>query len=298
MASKPKYIKDEVTFNREFERLKKLKTEAERRVKVLEQAEDYYKKGEIELSKLQQLVSEASDVNQELDNYRQVFEEIKIKLDNPETGLEAIHNSAIKSETEIDEHRVAIEDVHAELDRIFKRTEELNKDVEQTLGAATNGGLANSFGNRAKEIRISKRVWQFFMFFSAFALIGSFWPYLANPERDVAINAALFFRIGLVTPFIFLMYFSAKQYGKERDLEEKYEFKSVIAQSMQSYTKLFRDEFGDKHEETVLKFLVDSIDTVYKEPYIKEDGHEKSLKVSSPIIKTNVEVSGEDNENK
>jgi hypothetical protein len=41
---------------------------------------------------------------------------------------------------------------------------------------------------------------------------------------------------------VYFLHFIMKQYNRERDLEEKYAFKSLVSQTIKNNTKLLKDE--------------------------------------------------------
>jgi siderophore synthetase component len=86
------------------------------------------------------------------------------------------------------------------------------------------------------------------------------------------------------------------EYSKERNLLERYAFKSATALSLEGYTTLLINTFGKEkevNEEKILEFVINSMAQIYQEPFqptkeskvtISFDGKVASLKAD--IAKT------------
>lgn len=87
---------------------------------------------------------------------------------------------------------------------------------------------------------------------------------------NISISAIAWYRLTLSIPLIFFAIFASIQYIKERNLLEKYAFKETTAIALQAYTKLLTDKF-EEEKEKIITFVLDSIGTIYKEPYLDKD---------------------------
>jgi len=256
---KAKYITNEKKFKEEYDRVKSLKRELQTLIKNLKSVEKFPEEAGGIKDKLQITLDQSNIIIQKMNEYDESFEKLKSQLDDPGTGLDAIYKKSLKRAKRIQEK-------NKEIRPTIERINELKVDAENTLEIVTSGGLAGSFGSRAEEIFKSKRWWAGGMWVSAVLITISFFAFYLM-SKDFSFNALIILRLGIVSPLIFVLGFSAKQCSKERNLLEKYEFKSVLAQSLQSYTKLLRDEFKEKEENKILEFILSSINAVYKEPY-------------------------------
>lgn len=151
------------------------------------------------------------------------------------------------------------------------------------------GGLATAFSGRAKKISTSKWVW-----FGFLVLLSSAAPFVAvyvfnNVDAASFVGSNLFainvFRLATLSPLIFFISYASIQYSRERDLQERYEFKSSMAQSLPAYTKIMKDEFYvdgkpiKNHEEDLVAFAFNSVASIYKEPFVS--------KVRNPLVQVN-----------
>lgn len=281
MEKKPKYIEKEANFNKEFSRLKELKRNAE---KYWKSTKGLLSLAEKTKEEIEELSSERNSVVSEVEEIKTFYEEFKPLRDNvndKETGVEVLFNDIKLKKESIDTFKI-------EITKIDKRIKELQKESAEILKTITDGSLANTFGMRAKSINWSRRLWGTLSIISSIglflALFGIYW-FDIRIKENISLDGLMVFRVILTTPLIYLLIFATTQYSKERSLLEKYEFKSRVAQSLKSYTKLLRDEFfeAEDNEEVIRKFVVETTKMIYEEPYKVNLKKNKNFKFKSPI---------------
>ncbi len=282
MSKKPKYITDPSTFNKEFERVVSLRKELNERLAgvnslIAHLEENSELPGEVE-AELGELKAEAANLTSllgtsqtyadSIEKYYSSWSETKEKIDNELSDAKA-QNKLLKEY--IDETQGLKETLLSEL----SRSTDLLNDARKTLDIVTNSSISSVFTSRSNDRKKARRWWMggvavaILMFISA--VLSSILYIAENLSNETTLQVWLV-KLAVVTPFAYILYFVTRQYSHERDLEEKYAFKSLVSQTLQNNTKLLRDEFvkDEDNAETELKiltFVLNSMDSVYREPF-------------------------------
>lgn len=244
-------------------------------------------------------VEEIKSKVEELNNLYKEFLEIKIKIDDPENGLVKILENCGATRDEITAIKDQSKTLFTEISRIkddsnnflndiknikseaeiknnnvknfAKESEEYKSKIAQIYELATGSGLANSFDKRKKELYLGMYLW-------LLLLIGTIIVYLyliswviseVFRNSNPSIDAAAWYRLTLTLPLIFLVGFASMQYSKERNLLEKYAFKSATALALEAYTRLLTEKFSDAKDK-IITFVLNAMTMIYKEPHDKE----------------------------
>lgn len=245
--------------------------------------------GEVE----NQLGQVAEKINQMQEAFTE-FQGLQAKITDPQTGLEAILNqarelqsSSSKLVSEISSYRDQSKKFLNEIEGARDVANTLVKSIEENLKTAdekksqvakvteliTNTGFANSFQQRQKKLEFNSRVWLGVLGIGIAALVALlvvfFYGITNVPEISV-----IFYRLTLTSPLVFLIFFAAAQYSKERSLEEKYAFKATIAVVMPNHTDFLIEKSRLTDVETN-KFIRDTMTSLYVEPYESGDALQK-----------------------
>lgn len=244
----------------------------------------------------QKVLKSLEDVTQAYQN----FIGIKAKIDDPANGLEAALTLANKLKDEVSQARATAEDslrqtkkleteigatkVHTdktskEIEENKKKSEEFKNQIGEVLKLVTDGSLADGFDTRKKELEKDVKVWSIGHWLCWGGLIvtitviywSQYWP--GSPHIN---DWQFWYRFAFTSPFIYALFVTSRQFGKARDLLEKYAFKLTTSLSLQNYIKLLDDSFPEKeYRDKLLGFALNSIDMIYKEPYIEKDRNRK-----------------------
>lgn len=244
--------------------------------------------------------------------YTSTFLPLREKVENKETGVQAILGSAsnikneiIKTKAGADESFREIKNLAdqslklkdqsekstTEIDALKKRSVEFKNDIEQTFKIATDVSLANSFNERKKDLQIESDKWLKNVEYSTLLLVVVVLVIFASQYLggDEIHDWKFWYRFIFTSPIVFYVYFASHNYNRTRDLLEKYAFKFATSLSLQSYTKLLTDNFKEEtHKEKLLDFSLRSIDLIYKEPYTEKDKTRK-FSVGNKIINIGIE---------
>lgn len=224
---------------------------------------------------------------------------IKAKIDDKDAGLNAIldivQKAQAQAETFLEEIEALKVTATAEVSQIteLKRlsTEQANdiaqslvsvnetkEQVEQISGIVIDGGFAETFERRKMQIEQNlsgKLSWRNIMLASVVLLVlAVLLPFTTFLDSYISFGELVgtngfFVRFFYTSPFIFLILFSSIQYSKERQLLEKYAFKSASAAAVRNHIDYLIKNFTG-NDVAVSAFAVEVFKSIYTEPYIVE----------------------------
>ena len=240
------------------------------------------------LSDIDGLLAQVQDKVAQMQKAYESFVSVQGKITDENTGLEAIlaqSKDLQKKSTEVfaeiksfrDESKKYLDEIKVNKDASKKLTDEIEQnlktvegkrsEVEKVADLITDTGFANSFQKREKTLRINAYVWLGIFFLSIIALAVLLYKFFGNlqtvPELEI-----LLYRLTLTSPLLFLIGFAVRQYGNERDLEEKYAFKATIAVVMRNHADFLIEKIKKTDADTG-SFIRTTIGNLYSEPYEK-----------------------------
>ncbi|HEX7963946.1 MAG TPA: hypothetical protein VF466_05160 [Candidatus Saccharimonadales bacterium] len=198
------------------------------------------------------------------------FEATKAKIDDPDTGLEAILESsqglkddlaAISKESETiykeisrykdsaAKHIASIEAIKDSSQQAFDNIQEnetasesLKEKISKIFELVSQSGHANYFDKRRKKLVIASWLWLAFATICFLIAVKLGLDHIAplvnttvtkqGDPSQIAIEA-LIVRTALITPLLALGVFGIRNYSKERRLAEQYAFKAVSASTVE-----------------------------------------------------------------
>lgn len=150
-------------------------------------------------------------------------------------------------------------------EQLFNEFEAYRVKIDGLLGDANRTGMAASFAKRKNDLDTPMKAWLFVFAVSIVGLIVMGVIYLA-PLLDSGKLEQLPSRLALTAPFIWLGWFSAKQYGYTSRLREDYAYKEASANSFEGYKReatLINTEVQKNLMETAIKNLGDNPIRIY-----------------------------------
>lgn len=164
-------------------------------------------------------------------------------------GLESRMNTNV-SQSEASKDELAI---------LEKEIKTLNEEARQTLGDVSRVGMAASFKKRKDELVLDKTVWQGVF---VFAIIGLaifayryVWPEITKPNVEWY---AMLSRLAILSPFVWLGWFAARQFGYVSRIREDYAFKYAAAMAYEGHKQAAR-EGNPELEKDLLKFSIENM---------------------------------------
>ncbi|HEY8158821.1 MAG TPA: hypothetical protein VIF10_08965 [Methylobacter sp.] len=177
---------------------------------------------------------------------------------------------SLKDELEISQNTQA---------KLFEQFEDYRNTINDLLGDANRTGMAASFTKRKRELSGPMRNWLLAFACSILGLVAMGVIYLA-PLLEPGKLELLPYRLTLVAPFIWLGWFSAKQYGYTARLREDYAYKEASAMSFEGY----RREVIDTDVEMQKNLLDTAIKNLGDNPIRIYNGHENHASPLHEII--------------
>lgn len=150
-------------------------------------------------------------------------------------------------------------------ENLFKEFEGYRKTIDGLIGDSNRTGMAASFTKRKNDLDKPMRIWLWVFAGSIVGLVVMGVIYLA-PLLESGKLEQLPSRLALTAPFIWLGWFSAKQYGYTSRLREDYAYKEASAKSFEGYKReanLVNPEMLKNLMETAIQNLGDNPIRIY-----------------------------------
>lgn len=252
----------------------------------------------------------------EINNYYNTFQELKHRVDNPETGIaitltkaaeffgqiaktntdanttkEEIIANKVKSEGLLNESA----HLKANITTNFTESERLKTEIGKILDLVRDTGLANSFDKRRKRSQWSSLIALGIVIFGVIISAISIYKVFLTTEGQVLFDKInndhikFLLRLTLTAPGVFMAWFGAAQYSKERYFLEQYEFKTAAALALENYTKLLKDNYASQENE-IFALSLELIRSVYKEPTYINPKTSFFERVKMPLINAEAET--------
>ncbi|HUX91250.1 MAG TPA: hypothetical protein VMV48_11250 [Gallionellaceae bacterium] len=154
-------------------------------------------------------------------------------------------------------------------EQLFEKFEGYRATINDLLDDANRTGLAASFTKRKNDLNVPMLAWLFVFAASITGLVVMGAQYLA-PLLDSGKLEQLPSRLALTAPFIWLGWFSAKQYGYTSRLREDYAYKEASAKSFEGYKR----EANQVNPEMLKNLLDTAIKNLGDNPIRIYSGHE------------------------
>lgn len=154
-------------------------------------------------------------------------------------------------------------------EKLFEEFEAQRNKIDGLLGDANRTGMAASFTNRRRWLIAPMVVWILIFAGSIFGLFYMGLTYLV-PILNSGNLELLPARLALTAPFIWLGWFSAKQYGYTSRLREDYAYKEASAKSFEGYKR----EASQVDPEMLRNLLDTAIKNLGDNPTRIYSGHE------------------------
>lgn len=151
--------------------------------------------------------------------------------------------------------------------------EERIKVLDDLIGREVGASLFKTFKSRKDELKSSVNLWMFVV--AMMAVVTAIWiiSVLKGNLFGLSLGADMygnqwlsFASAGLkILPALILLYFSIRQYRKERDYQEEYAFKSAVALTVEAYAGQI------KNAESRDQLIAESVRGVYISPVKNRD---------------------------
>lgn len=205
--------------------------------------------------------SKRKDLDTLHDESKKELSEIKVNLSNFKEEILENQNTFNKLDQSFDEKLTFVEEKHSYFD-------ERNSYLDDLIGREVGASLFETFKQRKIELSPSVTFWKWAV--PALAALCLVWVFLlfhwsASQQMDYKL---LIINSLKALPAIGLLLFGIAQYGKERNFQEEYAFKSAVALTLNSYAdQLLVSENKDA-------LILASVSSIYKSPI-----HQSKIKI-------------------
>lgn len=242
----------------------------------------------------------------EIEEFYTIFTVLKTKIEDPVNGLQSAidwsqikkdeisksYEEIIKIQTNAENLKTEVEEYKNIIEKYKLESDEFKKSIAETLNFVTSSSLTSSFIERRDAIKKSTNIWLGLTIMSTVFLgIAVLYIYYLQVKNQGGQDWHAWYRYLFTSPVVYLVYISSKNYNLERDLQEKYAFKAVLSTSLESYIKLLKDKFPEDKDK-LLNLTLDTIDKIYKEPYIENKQKTKIYFGFKNIIDGGIELDG------
>ena len=199
-------------------------------------------KGEIDtiLQNVSRIDSEIRTVQK---NHNELYEQLKGQKEGQEKDFKILATELTAEQVQL---KKAIEDAEEKV-TYFNGLEEYIKEKRKEiieLGAlAAGAALGGTFGLREKDLGKDLRFWQYAV--PVITVISMIWVIIVFTCLKADTNniwANIILNIAKTIPAFVLMGFVFRQYTKERNLREEYAFKAAVANTINAYSDLLKNE--------------------------------------------------------
>jgi len=238
---------------------------------------------------LAEVVNKNTEISGVLDN-------VKEKLSTVDTDIIAYQESFDSIVTESDDLDTKLNTSLDKATANFKLSEDnaqfvadRKEEIERLTGMAADGALGSKFHDREKKLTDKVPFWRtsiIVVTVLAIAWVVVVFTCLPAKFDNEWVNLGV--NLLKTTPVFILLGFVFKQYGKERNLEEEYAFKSAVAMTLTAYSNMLSQ--GDRDDnDSKQKMLLASIENLYTQPKIHTERKGNMFSFNTKHLKETVE---------
>lgn len=202
-----------------------------------------------------------TETGRQKEEQAKTFDELKKSIDELQSVTTEVNTEIKKT---LDDYKQKLESIKNER----KYIDDKKKEIENLTGFAADSSLGHSFLKRTTALTNATNIW-----LAVFVILvagSGYWLYISF--TDLKVNTgnvwADFFMNALKTiPAFVVLGFAAKQYSRERSLQEEYAFKQAVAVTVNAYAdQLQQDVNADRKE-----LIKDTVGKIYTPPKIEKD---------------------------
>lgn len=185
-------------------------------------------------SKVQQSFNDSEILHSQIKTLHTNILESEEEITTQLQSLKEHNDESANIETQISSHNSELKTLKSKLQDVLEQAEKQQQRIDELLPNAASAGLASGFKERKDELESTKTVW-FRILLGSTAILMSFSIVLVLMFDASSLWTYLLPRIVLGLPFIFLVIFSALQYGHAVRAQEDYAFKEATSKAFAGY---------------------------------------------------------------
>lgn len=185
---------------------------------------------------------EIDETHKAIQGWDQEIASRKVEIAAQEKRLSGIISEVDALSARLDKLVAGSENLAKGLNAQGDKNVSLLTEIENTLGDANRTGMSASFKERKNELKRPLFVWRL-IFIMSLILLGMVAFYLILPEFATASPdwKLILVKLAATSPFIWLGWFSAKQYSFTAKILEDYAFKYASSMSYEGHKKATRE---------------------------------------------------------
>jgi hypothetical protein len=185
-------------------------------------------------------------------------QESKIEITNNQTQLNDLLQKTQKSFGELEKNKTDFEKLLGSLNDSIEQNKEHQKNIQETIENANRVGMAASFKKRKDELKAPYWGWAIVTVLTISILIFSSYHVLTALSSNKFDLDFLLIRLPVFASFVWLGWFSAKQYGFISRIREDYSYKYAVSMAFEGYknaTKEINEEMLEHLLRTTLQHI-------------------------------------------
>jgi hypothetical protein len=242
----------------EFDEVRKILAEAKENLNKITALLESSQKSEGEIKK----VDESS---------KKVLQELEVQLGIMTKGYDTLKGDSDKLKTDLTEALSIAKEQQGKSDEQYNTILGYRETIEKYLGYSVDGYLGNKFDDRANKLRKGLKFWQWAVPISvvlSIAWVAIVFTCLRTDLGHEWVNLGI--NLLKTTPAFILMGFTFGQYGKERNLQEEYAFKSAVAMTINAYANLLAEKDSEPNKSRQ-QLILRALEEVHKQPKLYSD---------------------------
>lgn len=230
------------------------------------------------------LLAQAQKNDEGIDSVKEkaqaLVNELNVQLGVITKGFDAFKEGSDKQKADLAQMLTEAKEHLDKSDAQYETILGYRETIEKYLGYSVDGYLGNKFDDRAEKLRKALRFWQLAVPISvvvSIAWVAIVFTWLRSDLGNEWVNLGI--NLLKTTPAFILMGFTFGQYGKERNLQEEYAFKSAVAMTINAYANLLAEKDSDVNKSRQ-QLILRALEEVHKQPklYSEKGGTMISLK--------------------
>lgn len=228
---------------------------------------------------LKNVTDKLATITENITAYQASFTTIETEAATLKQQLETTTSTALQN---LDKSKQGVEFIDSKREEIVRLT-----------GMAADGSLGSKFDQRQNTLAGGLSFWKWGV--PIVTIISILWvivvfTWLSAHTDNIWIN--LLVNLLKTTPAFILMGFVFSQYGKERNLQEEYAFKSAVAMTLTAYSSMLEKRDDDSNK-TRQEMLLKSIQQVYMQPRIHSEKTDKIHMMNGQHLKEAIQTLSE-----
>lgn len=248
-------------------------------------------------TKITELVSASTNKETEIDgilkNIKDKVTVVTENIDSYQTAFDKIQAEAVNQK---DQLFINIQDSVQKLESAKNSIDFIEgkrSEIVRLTGMAADGSLGSKFDQRQSILAGGLSFWKWGV--PSVTVLSIIWVIVVFtwlPARTDNIWINLLVSLLKTSPTFILMGFVFSQYGKERNLQEEYAFKSAVAMTLTAYSGMLEKNDTEENK-TRQEMLLKSIQQVYMQPRIHSEKPDKIYSVNGKHLKEAIQTLSE-----